>query len=342
MTRIKLPYINEYVDRNGKLRRYVRRPGCPGVPLPGVPGSPEFMRIYEAAVSGSVPRPKARHEAGSLNAVAISYFVSIEFANLKPNSQAAYRKALGPVLARDGHRMIADMPPNQARAIVQEIGARAPGMANLTRSALRMLVNHAVGLRLRADNPFDHVPVYKLGTHHTWTEAELAIFEARWPLGTRERLAFDLLLWTGQRVGDVAKMRRSDIVNGSIRIAQEKTGAEVTIPIRPELSASLKAYPVRGLALIGDAAGRPIQAGRLSHFMAEAIDMAGLPPRCVAHGLRKAVLRRLAESGASTKQIAAISGHKSLEEIELYTKMADSEKLARAGMRRLGRNKKRT
>lgn len=338
MTRIKLPYINEYVDRNGKLRRYVRRPGCPGVPLPGIPGSPEFMRVYEAAVSGPVPPPRNHHAPGSLNAVAIGYFSSIEFANLKPNSQAAYRKALGPVLARDGHRLISDIPAEIARAIIQRIGARAPGMANLTRSALRMLFRHAIRLQVRPDSPFDGVPVYKLGTHHTWTEAELAVFEARWPLGTRQRLAFDLLLWTGQRVGDVARMRRGDIVNGTLRIVQEKTGAEVAIPIHAELAASLRSYPVKGLALIGDAAGRPIQAGRLSHFMAEAIAAAGLPERCVAHGLRKAIMRRLAERGATTKQMAAISGHTTLDELERYTRMADGERLAKAGMRKLRNN----
>ena len=39
--------------------------------------------------------------------------------------------------------------------------------------------------------------------HHTWTEAQLAAYEARWLLGTRERLAYDVLLYSAQRVGDV-------------------------------------------------------------------------------------------------------------------------------------------
>ena len=69
--------------------------------------------------------------------------------------------------------------------------------------------------------------------------------------------------------------------------------------------------------------------------MRSAIKAAGLPPRCVSHGLRKAAMRRLAESGATEKQIAAVSGHKTLKEIELYTKAADQKRLARAGMSKL-------
>jgi hypothetical protein len=43
MTRLKLKYVNEYRDRHGKLRRYFRRPGARAIPLPGLPGSIEFM-----------------------------------------------------------------------------------------------------------------------------------------------------------------------------------------------------------------------------------------------------------------------------------------------------------
>jgi integrase len=84
------------------------------------------------------------------------------------------------------------------------------------------LFAYAIKKELRADNRFSGIEPYKLGTHHTWTEDEIAIYEARWSIGTRERLAFDLLLYTGQRVGDVAAMRRSDLKNGVIHVTQDK------------------------------------------------------------------------------------------------------------------------
>jgi len=62
--------------------------------------------------------------------------------------------------------------------------------------------------------------------HHTWTDAELAAFEARWPLGTRERLAYALLLYTAQRVGDAVEIHRADIKSGMIRVVQEKTAED--------------------------------------------------------------------------------------------------------------------
>jgi len=83
MTRIRLPYVHEYRDRHGKLRRYVRRPGLHRVALPGLPGSPEFMQAYQDAMSGPALRPRTP-KAGTLAALAAEFFASTEFANLKP------------------------------------------------------------------------------------------------------------------------------------------------------------------------------------------------------------------------------------------------------------------
>ena len=155
-------------------------------------------------------------------------------------------------------------------------------------------------------------------------------------------LAFALLLYTGQRVGDIVKMRRSDVANGMIRIVQEKTGAALSIPLHSALLAAIKAMPARGVTLIGDANGRPIKRATLTLIMRKAAASADLPAHCVAHGLRKAIMRRLAEHGSSAKEIAAISGHRSLREIERYTAAADQVRLSKAAMAKLRGNKKRT
>jgi integrase len=138
---------------------------------------------------------------------------------------------------------VRDLPPDKARKIVQEIGTNRPAMANLTRAVLRRLFSYAVTIGQRRDNPFNGVPKYKIGTHHTWTDAELDAYEKRWPPGTRERLAFDVLLYTAQRVGDVVRMQRAAIRNGVITVAQQKTGAEVFVPLHPALVRSIKAGP---------------------------------------------------------------------------------------------------
>jgi len=183
-----------------------------------------------------------------------------------------------------------------------------------------------------AGQPVLGIEPFKRGTHHTWTEGELKTFEARWSLGTRQRLAYALLLYTGQRVGDVAKMNMADIVDGELHVIQQKTGAELYLPIVLELEQAMRAYPTNGFALIGKEDGRPMTRAGLSHMMRAAIKDAGLPAKCVSHGLRKAAMRRLAEDGKTEKQIAAVSGHKTLREIERYTAAADQRRLAKDAM----------
>ncbi len=342
MTRLRLQYIHEYADRHGRLRRYIRKPGCPRIALPGLPGSPEFMDAYQAALGMKATPIATRNQEGTLAALAERFLQSTDFVNLKAGSQRTYRKALGPVLLAHGHRLIGDLELDKARKVIEDIGARAPGMANLTRSVLAKLFNYAMDIGLRRDNPFVRVPRYKLGTHHTWTEAELLAYEHRWPLGTRERLAYALLLYTTQRVGDAVRLRRGDVVNGAFSITQDKTDAELAIPLHPELIEAIKFGPALGLQLIGDRrTGRPVKKAALSALVKAAAKAAGLPPECVPHGLRKAGMRRLAEHGATTKEIASMSGHRSLREIERYTRAADQRKLAQRAITKLGRKNKR-
>jgi integrase len=335
MTSITLPYVQEYRDRHGKVRRYFRRPGFKRVTLPGTPGSPQFMAAYESALADERLPIGRRHKNGTVGDLVASFYRSASFENLKPGSRRVYRLILDKFAEKDGHRLVQDMPRRVAIGIIEEIGASKPGMANLTASVMRRLFAYAVKKELRPDNPFAGIETYELGTHHTWTEAQIATYEAIWPIGTRERLAFDLLLFAGQRVGDVAAMRRSDLRDGAIHITQEKTGAKLPIPLHPNLLRSLKAATAKGLTLIGAPNGKPMTAIALSALMTRAAHTAGLPAECVPRGLRKGAMRRLAEYGSTSKEIAAMSGHKTLKEIERYTAAADQARLARSAVSRL-------
>src|SRR5205814_1675625 len=90
-----------------------------------------------------------------------------------------------------------------------------------------------------------------------------------------------------------------------------------------------------GGTILQTAFGRPFTSNGFGNFMADKIARAGLPDRCVTHGLRKAAARRLAEAGCSANEIAAITGHATLQEVSRYTKAAEQRKLALAAMRRL-------
>jgi integrase len=338
MAVIKLDYVNSYYDRTGKLRHRFRR-GGKGRALPGEVGSEEFMTAYRECLADNKPAtPGApRTGEGSFGRLINEYYGSSAFRNnLKPSSQKAYRYALEPLAKAHGHRLVKDMRADKVAKIIQDIGDKKPGMANFTKSVLQKLMKYAIKAKWRTDNPVIGIDRFKSGEHHTWTEGELKTFETRWPLGTRERLAYALLLYTIQRVGDVARMRRADIVDGELHVIQDKTGAELYLPIVTQLKQAMKAYPAKGLTLIGSENGKQLSRAGLSELMARAIDQAGLPAKCVSHGLRKAGMRRLAEDGATEKQIAAWSGHKTLREIERYTKAADQRRLAKDAPIRTG------
>jgi integrase len=298
------------------------------------------MSAYQEALAMiSPPPPSSKHViSGSLAAIVAEYLRSADFANLSPSSQRSYRVVLKPILAAHGHRLMRDLTKVAARHVVEQIGTTRPGMANLTRAVLSKIAAYSVEMGVRTDNPFAGLKPYRLSTYHTWTDAEITQFERFWPVGTQERLAFALLLYTGQRGGDVVKMLRSDIVNGCIRVTQDKarkgTTNELMIPIHPALARALQAGPVVGMQhIITSSRGKPLRG--LTELIQRAAKLAGLPPRCVAHGLRKAALRRLAEHGSTTKEIAAVSGHRSLSEIERYTARADQAGLAQAAIAKL-------
>jgi integrase len=337
---LKLKYVNEYRDRQGKLRRYFRLGATRG-PLPGAVGSPEFLAAYQGFMAGISPVITQRNGEGSFGRLITNYYAARPFTNLKPSSRQIYRYVLEPLAKAHGHRAVALMTHKHAGKIIQDIGATKPGMANLTKSVLQKLMKYAVKAGWRDDNPIIGIEPFKRGTHHTWTEGELKTFEAKWPLGTRQRLAYALLLYTGQRVGDVAKMNRADLSDGLLHVIQQKTGAELYLPVLPELEHAMRAYPAKGLTLIGTENGQPLTRPALSHLMRAAIKEASLPAKCVSHGLRKAAMRRLAEHDATDKQIAAVSGHKTLREVERYTAAADQKRLAKSGMDKI-RGKKRT
>ena len=248
MTRIKLEYVHEYRDRHGKVRRYVRRRGFRACSAARPPG---LARIH-AGLSGCNERARSassrKPKAGTLAALAAEFFGSTEFANLKPSSQATYRLTLGPLLERwTVTGLVRDLPADKARKIIQEIGANRPAMANLTRAVLRRMFSFAVAIGQRRDNPFNAVPKYKIGTHHTWTDdAARRLREALAVSAPASASPSTCCSTPAQRVGDVVRMQRSDIRNGVITVVQQKTGAEVFVPLHPALAAVDQGRSVEG------------------------------------------------------------------------------------------------
>jgi enterobacteria phage integrase len=180
---------------------------------------------------------------------------------------------------------------------------------------------------------------YRSKEIHTWNEEEIETFEKRWAEGTRERLAFALLLYTGQRGSDVHRMLWSDHIGDTIRVAQQKTATKLTIPVHESLAGLLATAKRDHPTILTTQFKKPFSVKGFGNMMSNAIDEAGLPARCKPHGLRKAAARRLAEAGCSASEIMSITGHKTLAEVERYTRAAEQERLARRAIKRQSENK---
>lgn len=335
---VPLKYVQAFKDRNGHWRYYYRRPGCPRVVLPGQPGSAEFMDAYNAARSSEPAKITVKKipDAGTWGRLVLDYMASVQFKRTKASSQIVTRGILERFAIKHGHRTVAGMKRKHVEAILGGM-ADTPAAANNLLRRLRMLIKFAIAHEIVRSDVTQGIPFFKEGTHHTWTDAELADFEKKWPLGTRERTGYALALYTGQRRADVARMtwRDYDTSKGTIWVRQEKTGVELSIPVHPALREALEAWPRNHVAILANPRGLGTSVQGFGNFMGEAIAKAGLPARCVLHGLRKAAARRLAEAGCSVHQIMAVTGHKTLEEVARYTEAAQQEPRAKDAITRL-------
>jgi integrase len=339
MGRIKLPFVNSFRNRHGTLVFYFRKRGCKNVRLRGVLGSAEFMAAYTAAIEGQEPIEIGvkRSPVGSVAATVGRYLGSTAFANLATEMQRTRRNILERFREEHGDKRIAAIERKHVQAMVTAKG-KTPSAARNFLNTLRAMIAFAIDAGIRADDPTIGVkrPKIKTDGYRTWSEDDIAAFEATHPLGTMPRLALALLLYTGQRRSDIVAMGLQHVRGDLISVRQRKTGTPLLIPMHPALRAAIEATPSGHLTFLATAFGKARTANGFGTWFRAGCNAAGLANGTSAHGLRKAACRRLAEAGCSANEIKAISGHASLREVERYTKAADQERMARAAMKRLG------
>lgn len=333
MTKLMLRYVQSFEDRHGKQRYYFRRGSEKRTPLPGLPGSTEFMAAYQAALSGQGDRRQIgieRTKPGTFNALIVEYYTSAEFKTLAETTQSTYRGIIERFRAKNGDKHVSTLTTDAIQRMLDKQADR-PVVANATLAMLRLLMRFAKSRRYRKDDPT--IPLKKLRNRtdgfHTWTDDEIGQFERRWKPGTKERLALYLLLYTAQRRSDVVRMGRQHVKGDLILVTQQKTGTKLSIPIHPALAAELRQVPKDQLTFLQTSHGKPFTAPGFTNWFFERAQSAGLPKGCSPHGLRKAASRRLAEAGMSASVIQSITGHKTLVEVSRYTAAADQEARAR-------------
>jgi integrase/recombinase XerD len=345
---IELKYYVEDVDRHANIRRYFRRKGQRKIRLPGLPGSVEFMDAYRSALANlpeDRPRTVGRPAIGSFGHVCLSYYASPTFKRLAQSTQSWRRRALDSICEQHGDKRIALMSAKHVRILRNEM-AKLPGASRNRLKALKALFAWSVDEGLATDDPtlgVKNIP-YATKSHHTWTLDEVEQYETHHPVGTKARLALALLLYTSWRREDAPRIGPQHIYeerqpDGSIRKSikyrlaknEERGPVDMDIPLHPDLECIIDATPSGHLSFLITAYGKPYTTGGFGNRFKDWCRQAGLP-HCSCHGLRSAVATRLANSGASQFEIMAITGHKSLKEVERYTKAANRKKLADSAM----------
>jgi site-specific recombinase XerD len=331
-------FVTVFFDRHGKRRYRARRHGLTYY-FTSAPGTDEFLIEYQRWLAGKTEIGSDRTVSGSVSALIAKYYRSAEWANLSAATQSTYRGILERFRADHGDKPVNRLERHNVRDIVAA-RANTPAAANNMLRMIRLLMRFAIDEEWRKDDPTLGIKTMRIKSDgfHCWTEEEITTFESRWAIGTSERLALALLLYTGQRRGDVIHMGRQHISKGVIQLVQHKTKARLVIPVHPELQRAMDGTNLGNLTLLCSSHDRPFTAAGFGNWFREACHTANVRG-CSAHGLRKAAARRLAEAGCSPHQIASVTGHKTLKEVERYTKAANQERLAQDAMRSIGANK---
>jgi integrase len=348
---MKMPrFTQAFIDRHGKARFYFRRPHYKRMALPGLPWSPEFMAAYQEAMQApaTIARDAARDRVvpRSLHALAIAYYNSAAFEALQPVTRGVYRNIIERFCREThegqpfGDKSAVTLKPKGVESIMAMRAAR-PDSANGLRKVLREMMKVAIKLDWRSDDPTQGVRKLKpkkQGGYHRWSDAEIAQFERKHPIGSKARLAMALGLYTGQARQDVIAMGEqhiaAEVLDWVRRKTEHKTGFELAIPVHPELRHIIDATPSGHLNFLVTELGAPFTAAGFGNWFRDRCNEAGLK-RCSFHGLRKAAATRLADVGCDALEIAAITGHASLREVQRYTETRDRKRAARRAMTKL-------
>jgi integrase len=340
MPRPRPPYLSREVTRHGTPVWYVRRAGK-RVRLKSDYGTPEFDAEYQAALAAVPQRPqKADHAAGTLAWLVDRYRDSGAWAALSAATRRQRDNILRHVLATAGDKPLTSITA-ETIAAGRDRRAKTPFQARHFLDTMRGVFRWAVKAKLLAKDPTKGIedPIKpKTGGFPPWTEDDVAAYERRWPIGTRQRVWLDVLLYTGLRRGDAARLGRQHVRKGVATLTTEKQKTVVSLPILPVLQKTLEAGPCSDLTFISSAHGKPFRKESFGNVFAEAARAAGVKKSC--HGLRKIAATRCAEAGATLPQMNAIFGWTGSHMALHYIEAADRRRLAAEAMDKL--NDKRT
>lgn len=334
MPRPRPPHLQREITRHGRTVWYVRVDKGPRVRIRAEFGTPEFDIEYQAAIRGEPRRVKGAPSVSTLSWLLTRYRETSDWTALSPATRRQRDNIFIHVLDTAGLQPYSKI--TQATIMAgKERRAATPAQARNFLDAMRGLFRWAYKAKLVKTDPTAGVdnPARKTGDGFVpWNEEDVTAYEKRWPLGTRQRVWLDVLLYSGLRRGDAVRVGRPHVRDGVLTIKTEKSGGkvEVTLPILPVLQATLDAGPCGDLTYIAGANKRPLTKESFGNEFRAACKAAGVPGS--AHGVRKIAATRAANAGATVAQLEAIFGWTGGTMASHYTRKADRKRLAKSGM----------
>jgi integrase len=335
MPRPRPPHLSPEVTRHGKPVWYVRRNGK-RIRIRAAFGTPEFEAEYQAALT-STPQSsqKGAPAVGTLAWLLERYRETSAWQGLSLATRRQREHFLKQAIETAGNKPISSITTATIKAGCER-RSKKPAQARHFLETMRGLFRWAHEAQLVRIDPTAAVKNLKRGRnsgYRPWTEEDVAAYEAHWPIGTRQRVWLDVLLYTGLRRGDAVRFGRQHIRNGVATLKTDKTDTTVTLPILPVLAETSAAGPCGDLAFLAGARGQPMAAKSFSNEFKIACRAAGVAGS--AHGVRKIAATRAANAGATVPQLEAIFGWSGGRMAALYTKAADRKRLAAEAMHKL-------
>jgi integrase len=339
MPRPRPPYLSREVTRHGIAVWYVRRAGK-RTRLRSKYGTPEFEVEYQAALAGKAKRDRSGPATGSLKWLVMRYCETAAWQELSSATKKQRENILRQVLETAGDQVFARIT-TATIAAGRDRRAGTPFQARHFLDTMRGLFRWALEAELVKTDPTVGVrnPSRPPGDGFVpWTEDHVAAYEKRWPIGTRQRVWLDVLLYTGLRRGDAVRLGRHHVRDGVATLKTEKTDTIVTLPILPVLAETLAAGPRGDLTFVAGERGDPLTKESFGNLFRDACRSAGVPGS--AHGVRKIAATRAANAGATVAQLEAIFGWQGGAMAALYTRAADRRRLSIEAMSKLENDKR--
>ena len=338
MPKPRYRHVQKQTTRHKKTVWYFRIGNGPRTRMPGQYGDAEFEAAWRELIAGKPIHP-AKSSKNTFGWLVEKYQKSAEWKALKPSTQAMRRNILKRA-CENGKDVPLSRITRQKLAKARDDRADTPFAAINFLKVMSYLFEWAIDAEYMTSNPAKEVkrPKAKSEGHTPWTEEDVIAFYRAHKVGSQERLAMDLLLFTGLRRSDVYLLGPQHIKDDVIEFRATKNGEELFIALSPILKRSLANVRTGHMAyLVTPVHGRPFKsAASFGNWFGKACAEAGISGR--AHGIRKSVAQKLAEKGGSNSELKALFGWSSDAMASLYTKKADRRRMALSGAEKLNEN----